>query len=180
MLDNNANFNFGRTSEIDKPNSTFMELKQYLNDTFKYNDKANKQVLEKIKELPDKTEAIKFFSHLINSQYKWMARILKEPKAPEMSWWDPVYELKQLEEKWDESLKIWTDYINSKTEKELSTEGTFIGFENRLYAATPKDIALQLNYHSIHHRAQMQTIIRKQGLIPDFVDYIGTVYRKFS
>ncbi|MBP9221492.1 MAG: hypothetical protein KBF42_08910 [Chitinophagales bacterium] len=36
---------------------------------------------------------------------------------------------------------------------------------------------LQLNYHSIHHRAQMQMLIRQQGLVPDFVDYIGTKYR---
>ena len=28
--------------------------------------------------------------------------------------------------------------------------------------------------NSIHHRAQMQTIIRKQGVKPDFVDYIST------
>jgi len=63
-------------------------------------------------------------------------------------------------------------------EEELSTEVTFTGFDGGLYAATPKDIALQLNYHSIHHRAQMQTIIRKQGVEPDFVDYIGTKYRK--
>jgi len=47
-----------------------------------------------------------------------------------------------------------------------------------MFAATIKDIALQLNYHSIHHRAQMQTIIRSQGLEPEFVDYIGTKYRR--
>ena len=40
------------------------------------------------------------------------------------------------------------------------------------------DIALQLNYHSIHHRAQMQMLIRQQGIEPDFIDYIGTKYKK--
>jgi len=43
-----------------------------------------------------------------------------------------------------------------------------------------KDIALQLNYHSIHHRAQIQTIIRQQGMEPDFVDYIGTKYKRLG
>jgi uncharacterized damage-inducible protein DinB len=42
------------------------------------------------------------------------------------------------------------------------------------------DIALQLNYHSIHHRAQMQVLIRQQGMEPDFIDYIGTKYRKVT
>jgi uncharacterized damage-inducible protein DinB len=141
---------------------------------------TNKKLLEQIKLLHDKKEAIKFFSHLINCQYKWMARITHDSKVQQMDWWEPVYELSQLEEEWNKSLKIWIDFINSKTYEELSTEVTFTGFDGGLYAATPKDIALQLSYHSIHHRAQIQTLIRQQGLEPDFVDYIGTKYRKVN
>ena len=155
-------------------------MKDYLIETFKFNDTSNKKLLEKIKQLPDKEECIKFFSHLINCQYKWMARIMQDPLAAQMDWWEPVYEVDELEAEWNKSLKIWLDYINKKTDEELSTEVTFIGFDRGLWAATPQDIALQLNYHSIHHRAQMQTIIRKQGLQPDFVDYIGTKYRKLN
>jgi uncharacterized damage-inducible protein DinB len=43
-----------------------------------------------------------------------------------------------------------------------------------------KNYSMQLNYHSIHHRAQIQLLIRQQGLQPDFVDYIGTAYRKIA
>jgi len=157
-----------------------MELKGYLGDTLKYNDKANRQVLEKTKVLPDKVEAIKLFSHLINCQYKWMARIAQDPLSQEMDWWNPVYEINQLESKWKNSLDLWLDYIDLKSESEILTEVTFIGFDGELYAATPWDIALQLNYHSIHHRAQIQTIIRQQGFTPDFIDYIGTKYRKLT
>ncbi|WP_185955225.1 DinB family protein [Solitalea koreensis] len=155
-------------------------MKNYLIDTFRFNDHANNMVLKKIKELPDKTASIKFFSHLINSQNKWMQRILNNPEAPTMSWWDPVYDLNDLEKEWSSSLQIWLDYLESKTEEELVEELTFIGFDGDKWAATAKDIALQLNYHSIHHRAQIQTLIRQQGLEPDFVDYIGTKYRKLS
>ena len=155
-------------------------MKTYLLETFQYNDVTNRKLLAKIAELPDKEECIKFFSHLINSQYKWMARIMQEPRAPEMSWWDPVYPFAELESEWTKSLKLWTDYIQSKTDEELATEVQFVGFDGGWWAATPQDIALQLNYHSIHHRAQMQMIIRRQGLEPDFVDYIGTKYRKIS
>ena len=155
-------------------------MKQYLVDTFHFNDKTNRKLLRKIAELPDKSEAIKLFSHLINSQYKWMARIMHDPKTPDMSWWDPVYAEEDLEREWTKSLNLWLDFLNSKTEEEIDTEETFIGYDGGAWAATPKDIALQLNYHSIHHRAQIQTIIRKQGLEPDFVDYIGTKYRKLD
>jgi uncharacterized damage-inducible protein DinB len=157
-----------------------MQMKQYLLDTFSFNSSTNKKLLEKIKELPDQTESVKFFSHLINSQYKWMARIMHDPAAPQMSWWEPLYEASQLQAEWDKSLQLWTDYINERTDEQLATEVTFVGLDNVKWAATPQDIALQLNYHSIHHRAQIQTIIRQQGLEPDFVDYIGTKYRKIG
>ncbi len=157
-----------------------MDFKKYLTDTFEYNRKANIQILKKIKKLSDTTEAVKLFSHLINCQFKWMARVVQDSKSSEMDWWNPIYKIDELESKWNESLQIWFEYLESKTEEELWKEVTFIGFDSGKFAATPADIALQLNYHSIHHRAQIQTIIRKQGLVPDFVDYIGTKYRKLT
>ncbi|HOY14469.1 MAG TPA: DinB family protein [Saprospiraceae bacterium] len=155
-------------------------MKNYLIDTFNYNDITNKKLLTKINLLSDKKESVKLFSHLINCQYKWMARIVQDPNAPSLSWWEPIYSYDQLEEKWTDSLLPWLSYISEKTIEELSTEVTFIGYDHGLWAATPLDLALQLNYHSIHHRAQIQTIIREQGIEPDFVDYIGTKYRKLS
>ena len=155
-------------------------MKNYLLETFDFNDQTNKKLLDQINLLSDKSECIKLFSHLINSQYKWMARIMKNPEAQMMSWWDPIYDFEKLGEEWSKSLNLWIDYINSKTEEELSSETTFVGYDGGVWAAKPKDIALQLNYHSIHHRAQIQTIIRLQGLEPNFVDYIGTKFRKLS
>ena len=163
---------------IDK--ETDMEMNRYLTEIFNFNDQMNKKVLEKIKQLPDKGECIKFFSHLINSQYKWMARIVQYPKDPKLNWWDPVYVLEDLEKEWNKSLRAWIDLIQVKNETELFEEVKFIGFDGGSWTVKLKDIALQLNYHSIHHRAQIQSLIRKQGLEPDFVDYIGTVYKKLS
>jgi uncharacterized damage-inducible protein DinB len=157
-----------------------MEMKNYLKETFEYNSITNKKLLKKIALLPHREESIKLFSHLINCQYKWLARILKDAGYENMSWWDPVYDFDKLEEEWTKSLNIWIAYIDSVTEQELATETTFTGYDGSLWAATPKDIALQLNYHSIHHRAQIQTLIRQQGIEPDFVDYIGTKYRRIG
>jgi uncharacterized damage-inducible protein DinB len=157
-----------------------MQMKKYLIESFEFNSLMNKKLLEKIKKLPDKEESIRFFSHLINSQKKWMARIVQYPNNPEMDWWDPMYLFDELEEEWNKSLKGWIDYLNSKTEEELFNEAKFIGYDGGHWSAPLKDIALQLNYHSIHHRAQMQLFIRQQGLEPDFVDYIGTVYKKIA
>ena len=157
-----------------------MEMKQYLIDTFKYNDWANRKLLEKIRQLPDKEESIKFFSHLINSMNKWMARILHDANAPQMDWWNPEYPLEELESRWNECLQRWILFLEGKTEEQVFEVIRFVGFDGGQFEAKLIDIALQLNYHSIHHRAQIQTMIRKQGLEPDFLDYIGTVYRKIT
>jgi Uncharacterized protein conserved in bacteria len=188
-----------------------MQMKQYLIETFRYNDYANKLALEKIRSLPEKDECIRFFSHLINSMNKWLGRIekwgeekpfpdlvllpsrrrdavtppnqgeeLNRPNYAEMDWWLPIYPLGELEARWDECLKIWVEFLDSKTEDELFKELEFTGFDGGNWAAVLNDIALQLNYHSIHHRAQIQYLIRQQGIEPDFVDYIGTKYRKLS
>jgi uncharacterized damage-inducible protein DinB len=157
-----------------------MDLCNYLLDTFRFNDNANRQVLEKIKHLSGTEEIIKHFSHLINCQYKWLARIQQDPGAQAMDWWDPIYPFDELENKWANSLDKWILYIQSHSEAKLMTEVQFIGFDGTTFAATPADIALQLNYHSIHHRAQVQLMIRSLGLTPDFVDYIGTRYRRVN
>ena len=157
-----------------------MEIKQYLIETFEYNDRANRQILEAIEKLPEQEQAIKFYSHLINSQKKWMARIQEFPNNPEMSWWDPVYSLQNLEPEWADSLNAWIRFLEKKQEQDLIKDVLFIGYDGSTYAAKLKDIALQLNYHSIHHRAQIQALIRAQGFDAPFVDYIGTVYRKIE
>ena len=157
-----------------------MEMRQYLIDTFLFNDQANKKLLEKIKLLPEKKEAIRFFSHLINSQNKWLKRIIVFPEDPKMDWWEPVYELDKLEEEWDKSVKAWIEFISDHPDEKLDMDRRFVGYDGANWTVPLKDIALQLNYHSIHHRAQIQMLIRQQGLEPDFVDYIGTKYKKLE
>src|SRR5947207_2825270 len=146
-------------------------MKQYLIETFLFNDSANKKLLAKIRQLPDKTGAIRYFSHLINSQDKWLRRIEIYPETPDMDWWEHVYELEKLEELWNKSLQSWIRFIETKSEQELLEEVRFVGYDSAHWSVPLKDIALQLNYHSIHHRAQVQAMIREQGLEPDFVDY---------
>jgi uncharacterized damage-inducible protein DinB len=155
-------------------------MKQYLIDTFIFNDYANKNILKKISKLPEKDESIKFFSHLINSQNKWLDRIIKYPDNSKLDWWEPVYDLDNIESEWNKSLKAWIDFLENKSEDELFAKTKFVGYDGGTWTAEIKDIALQLNYHSIHHRAQIQTLIRQQGFEPDFIDYIGIKYKKIT
>ena len=153
-------------------------MKQYLIDTFRFNDFANRNMIKKIGELKEQDESIRYISHLINSQIKWLARINEFPNNPNLDWWLPLYTLEELEIAWEKSVNAWITFIESKTEDELFEGAKFVGWDGTHWSAPLKDIALQLNYHSFHHRAQIQVIIRSQGVEPDFIDYIGTKYTK--
>lgn len=154
-------------------------MKSYLIDTFRYNDHANRQVLKKVHQLADTSECVRFFSHLINSQNKWMERIHRNPVADQLSWWDPLYPLSQVEPRWNDSYRMWVSFLEDQSEDALQKEIRFVNSLGMRCGAKVVDIALQLNYHSIHHRAQIQTVIRKQGLEPDFIDYIATVWKQY-
>lgn len=159
-----------------------MEVKQYIIDTFRYNDHANKLALKKVAQIDDEAECVKFFSHLINSMIKWLARIENSPGYENLDWWKPQYDLEELEAKWDDCLKRWLEFVESKSEAELNEHATWYGpygRESRVrMSAAIKDIAIQLCYHSIHHVGQIQYLIRQQGATPPFVDYIGTKMKR--
>jgi uncharacterized damage-inducible protein DinB len=65
-------------------------MKQYLIDFFKYNDWANRKLLESIRQLPDNVEAVKLFNHLIAAQNKWLNRITKEKDDNAIVWFDKM------------------------------------------------------------------------------------------
>jgi uncharacterized damage-inducible protein DinB len=154
-----------------------MDMKQHLLDTFLFNNQANKKLIKKMGALPDKTDALKIMSHLVNCQYRWMSRINNAPGDNEKSWWDPVYEFNEIETQWDKSLQPWLEYFSPASDIQLDREIIF-DREGLKLAVAVVDIGLQLNYHSIHHRAQIQTIIRQQGLVPEGLDYILTKVHK--
>jgi uncharacterized damage-inducible protein DinB len=165
-------------------------MKQYLINTFKYNDYANKLALAKMHELEDNRECVRLFSHLINSMNKWLGRVRSSPGYRQLDWWEPVYRPDEHEAKWDACLSAWIDLIDSRTDDEMDGEvewcnpdfpsGSVDGTLLPNFAGKLVDVALQLNYHSIHHRAQIQMLIRGEGVEPTFVDYIGTKYRRIQ
>ena len=105
-----------------------MRMKDYLLDTFRYNDHANKMALVKIREIPEKNECIRFFCHMINSMNKWLGRIRQNPGYTELNWWKPEYPLDEMELKWDECLQAWIEFIEGKTEEELFEEDRIYRF----------------------------------------------------
>ncbi|MES2566708.1 MAG: DinB family protein [Bacteroidota bacterium] len=156
-------------------------MKEYLLDTFIYNDWANRQLLETIFTLPEKEESIIVFSHLIVAQDKWFNRIGKEKDDHTLSWSGSVFQEEELADQWHQSVSQWIRFLESHPDSELNKDVTFIRqSDGKNMSVTIKDVMLQLNYHAIHHRAQINRMISKQGIKPPATDYIYTVLKETS
>jgi uncharacterized damage-inducible protein DinB len=156
-------------------------MKTYLIELFKYNDWAFRRLLAPVRELPEPDEAVKLFSHLITSHHKWYNRVTNETDDKSLNWFGPVFQLDQLESAWGECLNKWVTLLNSIPESDLDKEIVFIRpFDSKRMIVGLRDIILQLNYHSIHHRAQISRIIREQGIVPPQTDYIFTVMKEID
>jgi uncharacterized damage-inducible protein DinB len=148
-------------------------MKKYLIDTFRFNDWANQRTLAAMRGMTDKKESVVLFSHLITAQNKWMRRIENDPAETKIKWFDTPFEFEELAERWDASLAEWLKFLSEINEDELNKQIHFAPMPdepngvNKLY-----DVVLQLNYHSILHRAQICLRLHDQGFEPPHVDYI--------
>ena len=155
-------------------------MKSHLLDLFSFQDHANRKIFARLGERDPADEAMNLMSHLIHSQDKWLARLREEPDANTREWFGPPFGLDAVLQEWERSVNAWVAFLESKSEEEIQAEVIYAGPDGARWTAKLADIALQLNFHGVHHRAQIQTIFRQQGLKPDFIDYIGTRYRRLD
>lgn len=145
---------------------------RHLIDLFEFNKEANIRLTECTRAVHPQDEIILHLSHLANCQYKWFDRLQGSPPLSLRDWWAPVYTLDELPEHFRESASLWTSFLEGRQDAEIDQEVSYAGAGGVEWAATIRDIALQLNFHSFHHRAQIQRMIRETGTQPPPIDYI--------
>lgn len=148
-------------------------MKKYLIDTFRFNDWANKRTLAAMREMKDKTESVILFSHLIAAQNKWLRRIENDPNEIKMKWFDTPFDFEELGARWDESLADWEKFLSGINDEDLNRQIRFAPMPDEPQGVNKlRDVGLQLNYHSVLHRAQICLRLHDQGIEPPHVDYI--------
>jgi uncharacterized damage-inducible protein DinB len=148
-------------------------MKQHIIDTFRFNDWANKKMLEAMRQLDDMSGALAIFSHIITLQDKWLLRAKRDPSQSGIKWWDTPLGYDELAGRWEQSLNGWLRYLEPLDEAEIGREIQFTpetGDNGDRH--TLRNVLLQLNYHSILHRAEIGLRLRDQGVEPPAVDYI--------
>lgn len=154
-------------------------MKQYLIDTFRFNDWANRLTLSAMANMPEPKESTALFSHLLTAQNKWMRRIENDPQETAVKWWDIPYQSEELEAHWETSFKEWLDFLSGLEDDDLNRQIKYKpGADETSCSTSLRDVVLQLNYHSILHRAQICLRLQDQGIEPPHVDYIYYIAEK--
>lgn len=143
-------------------------MQVFFNELFDYNFYCNKKLIETcvaLEKVPEKS--IELFSHILNAHHIWNARITGK-KA--------TYKLSDIH-----AVKDWADihYENQRSSFEITTNADDfekrIDFENsegRLFISNLQEILFHIINHTTHHRGQIATDFRKNGIEPLVLDYI--------
>lgn len=152
-------------------------MRDYFLHLFQYNDWANQLILQAISDLEEPDEALYRFTHLILCQENWMRRVRGESTTG-LSWLGPIYPFDQCEQEWMTSLQVWLDFLETAQEEDLARVVEYQSTEGPKFSSTLQEIVVQLNNHSVHHRAQIARLVRQQGQVPPQTDYIFYTRRR--
>lgn len=153
-------------------------MREFLIEMFEINKDLNLKMISSVQRLNAPEESLVHLSHLANCQYKWLDRLKVFPEDSMLDWWNPVYNFDDLPQQFIDSTDQWIEYLSDSVNNDIESEKNYIGYDGSLWNAKLKDITLQLIFHSFHHRAQIQMLIRAQSQRPAFIDYIGYKSKK--
>ncbi|HYG98349.1 MAG TPA: DinB family protein [Terriglobales bacterium] len=148
---------------------------------FEYEKDVNAKVLWSIQAVPpsvrDRPEfqrAVDLMMHMTAARRMWLYRFGVIPAGPttvdelEPHGCDPALlpeALRQVEE-------VWSRYLETLTDAELSRRFEYRALEGRAYSNTVEDVLTQLFGHGWYHRGQIAVLLRSIDSQPASTDFI--------
>ena len=155
-----------------------MTTNDVLQNLTQYNVWANTRVLKSFDriqgELPD--YAVLMFSHLLNAQAIWIARITGTKSPVTVLQKHSLEELHRLAQ--DTSNKLVEIYANAD-EAELNRFIEYTNTQGKAYSTRVQDILTHAINHATYHRGQVARELRLAGHEPinsDYVTYVRIQY----
>lgn len=144
-----------------------------LKNLSEYNIWANQTMLDVFSGLPSvPNNAARIFSHALNAQAIWIARITGT-QSPVKVWQEhSLEELKKLHA--SASYKI-AELVSNADEQEFNRLIEYKNSQGNQYSTRVLDILTHAFNHATYHRAQVATDLRKNGHTPPNTDYVTYV-----
>lgn len=145
---------------------------------FRYETDAYRDLIDRLRNMPEERKTapeyqqiLDLLAHLAAARGVWIHRFGAAVAGPgEM--FPKGLPLAEVEQRLADMKTAWGTYYQGLAEKEVRREFRYRSSEGEWYDDTVHDVLTQLFGHSIHHRAQIATLMRAMGEEPVVVDYI--------
>ena len=142
-----------------------------------YNCWANGKVLQRFDRIaangtPLPVRAVHLFSHVLNAQAIWIARISAGPAAPNVFQYQDLPALRALHVATCPTL---VELVKKADEPELARLIAYTNSQGKAYETPVGEILIHCFNHATYHRAQVALAIREASLEPVNSDYVTWV-----
>lgn len=142
-------------------------MKEFFKDIFEYHNHFNQKLAEQLTENENEitSRTIPLFSHSINAQQIWNARILNKSQFG-------VHELHSLEECKRIDNDNFKNVIKILNERELDELISYCNSKGEEFKNSIQQILFHVANHFTHHKGQIISDLRQNGISPIVTDYI--------
>ncbi len=143
----------------------------YFERMWKYTDWADGKVLTFFGEthaVPERCRA--FMAHIAAAQQEWLSRLTEAMDKPYAIW--PDWSGEKLAAESERARAGWLTFAASTAEADLALSCAYKNLSGDTFHTDLGDIMMHVINHSTHHRAQIASAARAEGLEPPATDFI--------
>ena len=153
-------------------------MKEYFINGFNYDQFTQIKLLEYVSglHLDNKIEDYKTFTthiiHVTRAKRIWLERLTHQENLSSIAFdYDAINELIEEENKVHQ---LYISYLANLNEEDLSTIVSYkrLSLDEKVYQNTILEIFSHLLFHGVHHRAQVNLLLRQVDIAPPAIDYI--------
>lgn len=142
-------------------------MQDFFKDIFEYHHHFNQKLVGMLQEYQDRiTErSIPLFSHIVNAHQIWNSRILNTASLG-------VNDVHSLERCLDLDKTNFSDTLRILRDVDLAKKIEYKTSKGQPFQNTVREVLFQVVNHTTHHRGQIVSDLRQQGIAPPVTDYI--------
>jgi uncharacterized damage-inducible protein DinB len=142
---------------------------EHLGELFGFNNWANLKLIASLKE-SDSADALKYLAHLLITEQEYFER-LNGKDSTGFNFW-PGLNLDKCETLARENSERFERLLGELDEEGLERKARYKTSEGAPHENTLREMLTHILFHSMAHRGQALTAIRKKGHEPPKIDYI--------
>ena len=150
--------------------SVAYSMLDFLRRLFEYDYWANSRVVENLESVNQKEQPLKYFSHVLGSQFIWLARLHAQDTSGKSPWFN--LQVSECRAKVEELKETWKKFLEGLKEEELQSKISYKNPQGLEFESRIGDILTHVIIHSAYHRAQAAQAIRASRQEPAVTDFI--------